>query len=401
MSIQNFYYIVTSSRSFFIQMVFTLNAIYYVTQADLNALQLVLIGTIMEVSVLLFEMPTGLYADHYGRKRSLALGISVIGFAHILEGSTPEFWAIAVASALWGIGWTFISGAEQAWIADELGGKDLEKTFLRGSQYGAFARFTAILASVAISVIWSVQTAILFAGIMLVVLALWAWIKLPETKFVKVTREKGVSGLTHMITAIKGGVSQIRGNTVLVSLAMVTLFWGLASEGFDRLYGAHFIDDYDLSESESIYWFGAFYAVAFLLNIVVLRIVEKNVKGRYAEVLLVMNSLLIGTMIVFAWTGHFWLAVAMYWVTSVLRNVNYPLMSILTNERLESKGRATALSMFGQLDAFGQIAGGPIVGLLALYTSISGGITASALLVLPVLYFLWRMKGKMGVSLTK
>ncbi|MDX1770785.1 MAG: MFS transporter, partial [Planococcaceae bacterium] len=70
MSIQNFYYTVTSSRSFFIQMVFTLNAIYYVMQADLNALELVLIGTIMEVSVLLFEMPTGLFADHFGRKKS-------------------------------------------------------------------------------------------------------------------------------------------------------------------------------------------------------------------------------------------------------------------------------------------------------------------------------------------
>jgi len=397
-SIPSFYYTVTSSRAFLIQMVFTVNAIYYVTQADLNALQLVLIGTIMEVSVLLFEMPTGLYADHFGRKRSLALGITVLGFAHVLEGSTPEFWAIAVASAMWGIGWTFISGAEQAWIADELGGKDLEQTFLRGSQYGSLARFTAILASVAIASIWSVQTAILFAGIMLVVLAIWSMIKLPETKFVKVTREKGVSRFTHMTTTIKGGLSQIRGNTVLVSIAMVTLFWGLASEGFDRLYGAHFIDDYDLSESESIYWFGAFYAVAFLLNIVVLKMVKNRVKGRYAEVLLIMNTLLIGTMIVFAWTGYFWLAIAMYWVTSALRNVNYPLMSILTNERLESKGRATALSMFGQLDAFGQIAGGPIVGLLALYTSISGGITASALLVLPVLYFLWLMKGKIGVS---
>lgn len=398
MSIQNFYYTVTSSRAFLIQMVFTLNAIYYVTQAELNALELVLIGTIMEVSVLLFEMPTGLFADHFGRKRSLVLGISVIGSAHILEGSTPEFWAIAVASGLWGLGWTFISGAEQAWIADELNGEKLEETFLHGSQYGSFARFTAILASVAIAMIWSVQTAILFAGVMLVVLAVWAFISLPETKFVKVTREKGVSGVSHMISTIKDGASQIRGNTVLVSIAMVTLFWGLASEGFDRLYGAHFISDYHLSEEDSIYWFGAFYAVAFLLNIVVLRYVEKYVKGRYAQALLIMNSVLIATMLIFAWTGHFWLAVAMYWVTSALRNVNYPLMSIITNERLESKGRATTLSMFGQLDAFGQIAGGPIVGLLALYTSISGGITVSTLLILPVLYFLWKMKGKMIVS---
>lgn len=398
MSIQKFYYTITSTRSFFIQMVFTLNAIYYVTQADLNALQLVLIGTIMEISVLLFEMPTGLYADHFGRKRSLALGTLVIGLAHILEGSTPEFWAIAIASAMWGIGWTFISGAEQAWIADELDGKELDTVFLKGAQYSSFARFTAILASVGIAMLWSVQVAILIAGTMLTILAIWALIRLPENKFVKVTREKGVSGVTHMISTIRAGVSQIRGNTVLVSIAMVTLFWGLASEGFDRLYGAHFIADYNLSESESIYWFGAFYAVAFLLNIVVLRVVEKNVKGRYPEVLLLANTVLIGTMIIFAWTGHFWLAVAMYWVTSALRNVNYPLMSIVTNERLESKGRATTLSMFGQLDAFGQIAGGPLVGLLALYTSISGGITASALLILPVLFFLWIMKGRMTTS---
>lgn len=129
-----------------------------------------------------------------------------------------------------------------------------------------------------------------------------------------------------------------------------------------------------------------------------LRVVEKNVNGRYPEVLLLANTLLIGTMIIFAWTGHFLLAVAMYWITSALRNVNYPLMSIVTNERLESKGRATTLSMFGQLDAFGQIAGGPLVGLLALYTSISGGITVSALLILPVLFFLWIMKGRMTTS---
>ncbi|MGE6487198.1 MFS transporter [Paenisporosarcina sp. NPDC076898] len=398
MSIQNFYYTVTSSRSFFIQMVFTLNAIYYVTQAELNALQLVLIGTIMEVSVLLFEMPTGLFADHYGRKKSLAFGTLVLGLAHVLEGSTPEFWAIAVASAMWGIGWTFISGAEQAWIADELDAKNLEKTFLRGSQFSSLARFAAILTSVAIAAIWSVQTAIIIAGIMLIMLAVWAFIKLPETKFVKVTREKGISGIAHMMTSIKAGVSQIRGNTVLVSIAMVTLFWGLASEGFDRLYGAHFIVDYQLSESESVYWFGTFYAVAFLLNIVALRFVERHVKGRYAQVLMNTNTILMATMIAFAWTGHFWVAVAMYWVTSALRNVNYPLMSIITNERIESKGRATTLSMFGQLDAFGQIAGGPLVGMLALYTSIIGGITSSALLILPVLYFLWRMKGKMTVS---
>ncbi|MEK3995323.1 hypothetical protein MKY29_11260 [Psychrobacillus sp. FSL K6-2365] len=44
---------------------------------------------------------------------------------------------------------------------------------------------------------------------------------------------------------------------MLVSIAVVTLKWGLASEVFVRLYGGHFITNFDLSEDESIYWFGA------------------------------------------------------------------------------------------------------------------------------------------------
>ena len=114
MKIQQLYCAVTSLRSLIIQMVFTLNTIYYVTTAELNALQLVLIGTILEGTILLFELPTGFIADLYGRKRLMVIGIGLIGLAHLLEGGMLEFWSIAVASALWDIGWTFISGAEQA-----------------------------------------------------------------------------------------------------------------------------------------------------------------------------------------------------------------------------------------------------------------------------------------------
>ena len=391
MSIKNIYYFVTSTRSFIIQMVFTLNAIYYVSNAGLNPLELVLIGTIMEVSVLLFEMPTGLVADFFGRKRSLIIGIFILGIAHLLEGSFPAFWAIAIGSALWGFGWTFISGAEQAWIADELEGKGLDKVFLKGAQFSSFGRFTGIIASVLLATIFSVQATIIIAGGLLLCLAIVAMMIMPETKFVSSASE-GVSGITQMMTAIKGGVSHIKGNTVLVSIAIITLLWGLASEGFDRLWGAQFIEGFHLPEEQSIYWFGAFYAVAFLLNMAVLKVVELKVKRRFATVLLVTNGILTISMLFFAFTGHFIVAVLLYWAIAAMRNVNYPLMSVMTNERLESKGRATALSMFGQLDALGQVAGGPLVGLIALYTSISGGIATSAILILPTLFLFWRMR---------
>ncbi|MDL5377630.1 MFS transporter [Exiguobacterium mexicanum] len=391
LKIQQLYYAVTSSRSLIIQMVFTLNAIYYVTTAELNALQLVLIGTILEVSILLFELPTGLVADLYGRKQSMVIGISLIGLAHLLEGGIPEFWAIAVASALWGIGWTFISGAEQAWIADEMGNDGLEQVFLRGAQYSSLGRFVGIGLAVLLAEVTSVQMTIVLAGGMLVMLAIIAWRVLPETRFEPITRAD-TSNLAQAKRTVRYGYTHIRGNSILVGLAAITLVWGLASEGFDRLWGAHLIETFQLSEQAAVYWFGLFYAVAFLLNMLVLKGVELYVKGRYATTLFWFNVLLIIAMLAFASVGQFWVAVLLYWTIAALRNVHYPLMSVMTNERLPSKGRATILSMFGQVDAFGQVAGGPLIGLLALYTSIQGGLGVAALLLLPMLVFLRKIK---------
>lgn len=391
MDIKNIYYFLSSSRSFCIHIVFTLNAIYYVSQADLNPLQLVLVGTIMELAILFFEIPTGLVADFWGRKKSFIIGTFIIGVAHLLEGSFPEFWAIAIGAALWGIGWTFISGAETAWIADELENNELDLVFLKGARYGSVGSFLGIIVSVLLATAFSVQMAILIAGGLLVVIALVSIRIVPETKFVRMASEEA-TGFQQMLRALKSGITQIKGNSILLGLAAITLFVGLASEGFDRLWGAHFIEGFQLDAEEAVYWFGAFYAIAFLLNIGILKVVETYVKKRFTDVLLVLNGLLVLTMLLFAMSETFLLAIVLYWVIASLRAVNSPLITVVTNQQLQSQGRATALSMYGQLDAFGQVAGGPLVGMVALYTSIQGGLMMSALLIIPTVFFLWKMR---------
>lgn len=391
MDIKNIYYFLSSSRSFCIHIVFTLNAIYYVSQADLNPLQLVLVGTIMELAILFFEIPTGLVADFWGRKKSFIIGTFIIGVAHLLEGSFPEFWAIAIGAALWGIGWTFISGAETAWIADELENNELDLIFLKGARYGSVGSFLGIIVSVLLATAFSVQMAILIAGGLLVVIALVSIRIVPETKFVRMASEEA-TGFQQMLRALKSGITQIKGNSILLGLAAITLFVGLASEGFDRLWGAHFIEGFQLDAEEAVYWFGAFYAIAFLLNIGILKVVETYVKKRFTHVLLALNGLLVLTMLLFAMSETFLLAIVLYWVIASLRAVNSPLITVLTNQQLQSQGRATALSMYGQLDAFGQVAGGPLVGMVALYTSIQGGLMMSALLIIPTVFFLWKMR---------
>src|SRR5690242_16555554 len=88
------------------------NLPYKLEIAKLNPLQLVLVGTVLEVVCFLCQVPTGVLADLYSRRLSVVVGIVLTGLGFILEGSIPNFWAIAGGMIFYGIGATFVSGAE-------------------------------------------------------------------------------------------------------------------------------------------------------------------------------------------------------------------------------------------------------------------------------------------------
>ena len=73
-------------------------------------------------------------ADRYSRRLSVLIGLPVIGVAILLQGAVPNFWAILAAQVIWGVGWTFISGANQAWITDEVGVDAVQPVITRGHQ---------------------------------------------------------------------------------------------------------------------------------------------------------------------------------------------------------------------------------------------------------------------------
>ena len=69
-----------------------------------------LVGTLLEASVFLFEVPTGVVADVYSRRLSVIIGYALIGLGFALEGIVPRFEAVLLAQVLWGVGYTFTSG---------------------------------------------------------------------------------------------------------------------------------------------------------------------------------------------------------------------------------------------------------------------------------------------------
>src|SRR5207237_5958496 len=113
-------------------MVWTAMLIFRITVLGLNPLQLVLIGTTMEATIFLFEIPTGIVADMVSRRLSTIIGYIVLGVAYVFEGVLQRFEATMFAQVIWGIGYTFTSGAYDAWLVDEIGQERAGQAFMRG-----------------------------------------------------------------------------------------------------------------------------------------------------------------------------------------------------------------------------------------------------------------------------
>ena len=120
-------------------MMFVTMSLYEATVAGLTPLQLVLVGTTVELSVFLFEIPTGVVADVFSRRLSIIIGYFLMGIGTLVEGFFPAFLPILLAQVIWGVGYTFTSGATQAWISDEIGEAPANRLFLRATRVGLSA----------------------------------------------------------------------------------------------------------------------------------------------------------------------------------------------------------------------------------------------------------------------
>src|SRR6185295_7540321 len=133
------YLFIEFSASAFFSMMFVTASLYEATVAGLTPVQLILVGTTLEISAFVFEVPTGIVADVYSRRLSIIIGYLLMGAGFLIEGFFPTFRMIVLAQFIWGLGYTFTSGAKQAWITDEIGEDNANKLFLRTARLGAYA----------------------------------------------------------------------------------------------------------------------------------------------------------------------------------------------------------------------------------------------------------------------
>lgn len=389
------YLFIEFSTSMCFSMMFVVTSLYEATIAGLTPVQLILVGTTLEISAFFFEVPTGVVADVHSRRLSIIIGYVLMGIGFLVEGFFPFFVTILLAQVIWGLGYTFTSGATQAWITDEIGEDDANKLFLRARQVGLFASLIGMgLAALVGANDVALPLRAGSAGMMLIGVALM--VIMPETGFHPTPREDR-NTWQHMWHTFQQGVDVVRMKPRLMSVIGVGLFYGIYSEGFDRLWVKHLLDTFELPVvlgKNQVIFFAVLRIVATVLTILAIRFVEKRVDTgnslAIGRAMLIVTGLISVSLVGFALSPLLLLSLGLYLSIDVLRDVAGPLQMAWVNQKLDSKVRATVHSMFGQVDAVGQMIGGPIVAVIAAVGSAVTSLVTSGLLLTPAIFFISR-----------
>jgi len=388
------YLLMETATSLLFQMIFVASSLYQVTTAGLSPLQLVLAGTTLEAAVFLFEVPTGVIADIYSRKLSIVIGYLLMGAGFLVEGFFPAFWPILFAQVLWGLGFTFTSGAGEAWISDEAGEEKANRLFLQAARVGLYASLAGMGLAVRLGT-ENIAVPIRWGGLGLILLGLLLIPAMPEHGFRPAPRADR-STRQQMFHTFRAGAAVVRSRPQMLSILGVGLFYGLYSEGFDRLWVKHMVDTFELPlfAGSPVAFFSILRAAGSIAGIAVLHPVEQRLDtGSFrsiARAMLFFTAVISMGLAGFALSPVLGLAFFMYLLVTVARTVAAPLYTAWVNRRLETGSRATVLSMASQVDAVGQICGGPAVGLVARMMSVVAALLSSSALVVPAFLLIRR-----------
>ena len=237
---------------------------------------------------------------------------------------------------MWGFGYTFTSGAMDAWLADEVGDERLTGVYLRGAQVGRFLTIAGIASGVGLALV-DVRLPIVVGGLGTIALAAFYALAMPETGFRPAPRGER-SSFGHMAETGRSGLRLVRSRPALLAILGVAAFAGMWSESYDRLWQAHLIEDVGLPSLgglDPVIWFGILGIVGTGLSIVVAAPLGRRLEGAPGESIARTLSLLYAVLavgsLVFALAGSFWLALVGSYGIFVARQVSGPLFTSWLN----------------------------------------------------------------------
>jgi MFS family permease len=359
-------------------------SIYLVVDAGLSPSQLVLIGVGQGVVALVFEIPAGVVADTISRKWSLVVSHVLMGTAMLATGLVTDFGPLVATQMLWGLSWTFASGADVAWVTDELDEPARISSVLMRSGRAQLTGAAAGLVGVgALGSLLQRSTAMVLAGAAMLLLGLYVVLRFREERFVRAPARRWSASWSIFV---RGAALVRRSRAILLMFAATFLVNG-AWVAFGRLHPRRLVDIG--LPSDPVAWYTALGVLTLLVGAAALRVVERHIDGAHTALrgyVIACAAGVVGAIGLAAAPEEVSGSAAVLLVAGIAMPLTRTLATIWVNRQTSADVRATVHSFLAQAEYVGEIVCGLAIAVIARLAGLSPALaTCAALFAITVL----------------
>jgi MFS family permease len=365
-AVQRTFYLLTAGNTLATSVIWGINTIFLL-DAGLSNLEAFAANAFFTLGMVLFEVPTGVLADSWGRRASFVLGTLTLalatGFYVLLWRLDAAFGWWAVASLLLGLGYTFFSGATEAWLVDALAETgytaDLESVFGRGQVIGGVGMLVGSVGGGFLAQMTDLGAPfVVRVGILLVMGGL-ALALMHDTGFVPERGGTLGSRLRHLVqNSVDSGlrVPPVR------AVMLAALFSGGVGGYVFYALQPHLLDLWGDPEAYGIAGLAAaIVAGSQIVGGLLAGVIRRRFRRR-TSALILFEGLSLVVLVGMGLTTSFWAVIVLVIVWGLVWSASRPIRHAYLNDQIPSAQRATILSFDSLLTNAGGVAAQPALG---------------------------------------
>jgi len=354
------------------------SSLYFVGVAHLSAFQLVVLGATIAVTLLLSDIPTGVWSDTISRKWPLVIGHLFLGAGMLMTGVVTAFPLILITQVLWGLGWGFSSGADVAWVTDELDQHDrIARVLTARARWELAGGAAGMVGFGLLGWATSLATAIVVSGLAMGLLGLGVAVWFREQNFTPTNEPRWTASLS----IFRRGLRLARNDDeILLMLAATMIINGASMTTWlfpKQLINLGF-------PGNLVLWYTALGILSAAFGALALHVVEARIDGVGVARRVYALTCFVGVLglAVLGYAPNALVgSVGMLLVCGITFNVTRTISVVWVNRRTTSDVRATLHSFLGQAESSGEIVGGVALALFARVAGIPATLMFSAALI--------------------
>lgn len=379
------YYTGTFLIDFAKSLIFAIYTIFLIN-SGLNLFQASLINFVYMISVVLFEIPTGAFADSLGRKKSMIISTIFLAIGLALYPTYQNFWVFVLAEVLIAISSSFASGAFDAWMVDQsqsqgFTGK-VDFVFSQANFISKIALVFGGLIGAYLSINYIGLPFYFGAFIALLVLVFFI-IFVDDNQVVKKLSIR--NSFLEMKNITKDSIKYSISHKVVIWLVIGAILGTFVFQPMNMYWNVHFNN----MAGDKIWlmgWLWAFISIFMALGSYLVKEFVK--KGRdYTYIMVFVSIFICVPIIISSLSNVLFVAFPVFLIYEIARGIEKPVRIAYINKFAEPEKRATIFSFQAMMSSLGAAGGLIIFGLIAKKTSIQVSWVAAAtmaLLLIPI-----------------